>query len=198
VIELLDVTPAAEEGWWLLVGGQMMYLLALIHRDLEEEPPRADRISHRFSRPADPGPGRVVFDVLAPEGLGERRSILTVPSGRTVEAPGATQAFDRSELVDARWPDCPIAAGEKGAFGGPACSGAGRQSRRGDRDSVRQNPGRDWQDAALLLTLITDPVAVTQELTAKDRKRLARLRPLLHREHTGWATFTADDHRLRH
>ncbi|HEX8080434.1 MAG TPA: hypothetical protein VF557_09515 [Jatrophihabitans sp.] len=37
---------------------------------------------------------------------------------------------------------------------------------------------------------------MAEELTAKDRRRLARLRPLLEREHIGWATLTAEDHRL--
>jgi len=32
----------------------------------------------RFRKPADPGPGNIMFDVLAPEGLGERTDITTV------------------------------------------------------------------------------------------------------------------------
>jgi hypothetical protein len=61
---------------------------------------------------------------------------------------------------------------------------------------IRQNPERDWQDAALLLTFISDPLAVTEELTAKDRKRLGGLRPMLERDHIGWATLTTEDYRL--
>ncbi|MDQ1734793.1 MAG: hypothetical protein QOH56_1044 [Pseudonocardiales bacterium] len=243
MIELLDVTPAAEEGWWLLfeladdnrddwllVGGQMMYLLAaehsaplprttddidvvvnvrtlpggtqwlsawLIDRDFEEETPSADGISHRFSRPANPGPGRVVFDVLAPEGLGERTSILTVPPGRTVEAPGATQAFDRSELVGVVVSGLPKRGRRNGIVRRPNVLGAlVAKAAAATEIRIRQNPERDWQDAALLLTFISDPLAVTEELTAKDRKRLGGLRPMLERDHIGWATLTTEDYRL--
>jgi len=237
------LTPAAEEGWWLLfelaednredwllVGGQMMFLLAaehnarlpratddvdvvvnvrtlpggtqwlsawLIDRDFEEEPPSADGISHRFTRPADQGPGRVVFDVLAPEGLGERTRILTVPPGRTVQAPGATQAFGRSEMVDVAVSGLLNRGRREGLVRRPNLLGALVAKAAAAREiRVRQNPERDWQDAALLLSLITDPLTVAEQLTVKDRKRLAGLSPLLDRGHLGWATLTAEDHRL--
>jgi hypothetical protein len=125
MIELVDLLPAAQQGWevllelaedndtdWLLIGGQMMYLLAIEHgtqlprptadmdvvvnvgarpggtrwlagwlldRGFGQDTPSADGISHRFSRSVGVGHGTVIFDVLAPEGLGETTDLTTVP-----------------------------------------------------------------------------------------------------------------------
>jgi hypothetical protein len=143
---LMDLVPAAEQGWltlfelaqendsdWLLVGGQMVYLLALEHgthlpratvdmdvvinvrtrpggtawfstwsmsRGFKQVTPSTDGIGLRFTRAVDEGLGTLIFDVLAPEGLGSTTDLTTVPPARTVQAPGATQAFSRSNLVD--------------------------------------------------------------------------------------------------
>jgi hypothetical protein len=51
-------------------------------------------IGHRFDN------GRVQVDVLAPEGLSERASRITIPPARTVSVPGGTQALHRTELID--------------------------------------------------------------------------------------------------
>lgn len=47
------------------------------------------------------GRGRV--DLLAPENIG--REVPTVGGGRAVQAPGATQALRRTEIVRVRWAD---------------------------------------------------------------------------------------------
>jgi hypothetical protein len=60
---------------------------------------------------------------------------------------------------------------------------------------VRSNPERDWQDSALLLTMIENPLVMARILTVKDRKRLRKLRPLEDRSHRGWATLTDADYR---
>jgi hypothetical protein len=72
----------------------------LQRRRFELDGASADGIGHRFVRKADPGPGRVAFDVLATEGLGARATVLTVPPLRTVQAPGSAQALAGSEVVD--------------------------------------------------------------------------------------------------
>jgi hypothetical protein len=71
-----------------------------LHRGFELDGISPDGIGHRFWRRADPGPGRVLFDVLAPEGLGSRTTLFTEPPARTVQVPGSKQAIDRSEVVD--------------------------------------------------------------------------------------------------
>jgi hypothetical protein len=61
--------------------------------------------------------------------------------------------------------------------------------------AVRDNRARDWQDAALLLSLLRDPMAAAAECGPKDRQRLGKLAPLNDREHQGWATLSDEDFR---
>jgi hypothetical protein len=110
---------------WLLVGGQMVFLheverqatevrptididvvvnlraepdgLARVHETLisagfEQDMPGPDGAAHRYRRDG------AVFDVLAPDNVGERAQ-LTLGVGRTIEAPGTSQAFRRSGMV---------------------------------------------------------------------------------------------------
>jgi hypothetical protein len=60
---------------------------------------------------------------------------------------------------------------------------------------LRDNPARDWQDAALLLTIVGDPVTLAETCEAKDRTRLRRLLELQDRAHEGWELADDDDHR---
>ena len=145
-IELRRLAPAAAQAWatlfdlaeespdsWILVGGQMILLLALEHgedsvrpsqdmdivvnvrvrpdgtrwlsawleaRGFDLEGINRDQIGHRFVKAAVGGQGNVVIDVLAPAGVGERARLTTIPPARTVQAPGALQAFARSRPVD--------------------------------------------------------------------------------------------------
>jgi hypothetical protein len=223
MIELAGFLPAEEQAWlllfelaeandsdWLLIGGQMMFVLAVEHgtqlprpttdldlvvdvralpggtrwlaswlteRGFEQDPPSADGVSHRFTRLADPGPGQVVVDILGPEGLGSRASLTTVPPGYTVQTPGATQGFQRSELVDV---ELRVADGQLliGRVRRPNLLGALVLKSEATTLPVRTNPGRDWQDCALLLSMAPDPHALKAELTRKDRQRLKRLEAL--------------------
>jgi hypothetical protein len=242
VIELVGLTPAAEQGWqvlfelaqanpsdWLLVGGQMIFLLAaehtaelprptddvdvvvnvrarprgtewlsnwLLERQFEAEGVSAEGIAHRFVREAVPGPGRVVFDVLAPEGLGEKARLFTLPPFRTVQAPGTTQAFERSELVDVAVVGLLSSDRWEGQVRRPSLLGAlVAKAAAATEIAVRENPERDWQDAALLLSLIPDPLTMAEECGRKDRQRLARLAALRDRSHVGWSVLTDDDFR---
>jgi hypothetical protein len=110
---------------WLLVGGQMVFLheiergetstrptdevvvvvdlrtdpagLPRMHAVLTDagfvqDPPSPDGAAHRYRR------GDASFDVLAPDNLGARAS-LALGAGRTIAAPGATQAVARAEIV---------------------------------------------------------------------------------------------------
>lgn len=127
MVELAELPPADEEAWgvlldlaeedarsWVLIGGQMVFLLAREHGtnrqrvsddadvvvDVRARPDGTawisewlvahgfglagisrDGIGHRFERKADPGPGKVSIDVLAPEGLGERALATTIRPG---------------------------------------------------------------------------------------------------------------------
>lgn len=58
--------------------------------------------------------------------------------------------------------------------------------------ATRANPERDWQDAALLLSVAVDPLTLAEGCSRTDRRRLSRLAPLRDRRHPGWATLTDD------
>ena len=121
---LVELAPAFGDNW-LLVGGQMVFLhelerkatdvrptddidvvvdlraepagLARIHSALisasfEQDSPGPEGTAHRYRR------GAAVIDVLAPDNVG-KRAPLTLGSGRTIEAPGTSQAFHRRGIV---------------------------------------------------------------------------------------------------
>ncbi len=121
---LVELAPPFGDNW-LLVGGQMVFLHEVersatdvrptddvdVVVDLRAEPAGLGRIhsaladagfaqdlpgpegtAHRYRRRA------AVIDVLAPDNLGARGQ-LRLGAGRTIEAPGTTQAFGRSSIV---------------------------------------------------------------------------------------------------
>lgn len=237
-IVLDRLTPAAEDGWhilfdlaaadsenWLLIGGQMVYLLAvengvepirstddldvvvdvrarqggtewlanwLVDRGFEMESVSADNIGHRFVRPADPGPGDVVFDVLAPENVGERATVFTRKPARTVSAPGTNQAFSRSELVSVAVSGDARREPRTGQVRRPNVLGALIAKAAATRISVRTNRERDWEDAALLLSILADPFAALEECGKGDLKRLRLLRKLGEEQHPAWRALDAE------
>lgn len=194
---------------WSVIGGQMVLLHVLEHG---QEPPQisqdgdviadiradptaitvlvaeleqmgfvldgisTDGIAHRYKRDAEPRP--VVIDVLAPEGVGARANLLTSPPGRTVEVPGGTQALDRTELVTI------VHEGRQGSLPRPTLLAAivAKAAATG-----LSNPERHYRDLALLLCLVQDPFALTEQLKSKDRQRLRRARQLLDNAHPAWA-----------
>lgn len=242
MIRLAHLTPAAEEGWWLLfelteadsegcllIGGQMMQLLAAEHgvsglvrptddvdvvvdvrlrpggtewlagwlqdRGFALEGVSAEGVGHRFARKAEGGPGTTIVDVLAPERVGARAGLFTVRPAHTVQAPGARQAFERSELVEVAVAGM-LERGERiGRVRRPKLLGALILKAAATSLPNRDNPERDWQDAALLLSAIPDPAALRDACSAADRRRLRNLLSLRDREHPGWATLDDDAHR---
>ena len=53
----------------------------------------------RFVRPVSPGPGNVSVDLLAPEGLGDRAWVFTVPPARTVSVPASSGLISSAVAV---------------------------------------------------------------------------------------------------
>lgn len=121
---LVELAPAFGDNW-LLVGGQMVFLheverqatdvrptddidvvvdlraepagLARIHSALisasfEQDSPGPEGTAHRYRRSG------AVIDVLAPDNVGKRAQ-LNLGSGRTIQAPGTSQAFHRCGVV---------------------------------------------------------------------------------------------------
>lgn len=137
-----------------------------------------------------------MFDVLAPAWLGRAQIALTRPPARTVRAPGSTTAFARSSVVDVRI-DGILGRGQRvGQVRRPDLLGALVMKAAGIAEiAVRSNPERDWQDVALLLSLLPDPVAEAQRCTARDRRRLRHVQPLLDRNHVAWMPLGDEHHR---
>jgi len=242
VILLRDLSPAAEEAWWTLfelaeggtdnwmvIGGQMVHLLAAEHGAAESVRPTQDAdvvvnvralqdgtemvsawllergfdldgaspdgIGHRFVREASGGPGRTVFDVLAPEGVGERANLSTVRPFRTIEVPGSVQAFKRSSVVEVTVSGMSGRAPRSGAVRRPGLLGALIMKAVNTQIAGRVNSDRDWQDAALLLSLVLNPSDAAAACGNTDRRRLRYLLPLRERDHIGWANLDDEAYR---
>lgn len=58
---------------------------------------------------------------------------------------------------------------------------------------ARENPARDWQDAAVLLSILEDPIGTAERLRKRDRQHLGHLRPLLDPSHVGWEDLSGED-----
>lgn len=242
MIVLEGLAPAAEEGWWTLlelaeeggndvwmvIGGQMMHVLAaeygaaeavrptqdadvvvnvralrggtemlaawLLDRGYGFDGGSPDEIGHRFVRQASGG-GHTIFDVLAPEGLGQRTNTFTVRPARTVSVPGSTQAFGRADAVEVTVSGMSGRRPRSGVVQRPGLLGALIMKAAATQIAVRANSDRDWQDAALLLTLFENPAAAAASCGKTDRRRLRDIMPLMDRDHVGWANLDHDAYR---
>jgi len=61
---------------------------------------------------------------------------------------------------------------------------------------VREDRERDWQDAALLLSLLEDPLSARQKPTKGDRRHLRVLGGLLNAGNPAWGALPPDRRRL--
>jgi hypothetical protein len=202
LIELSEVRP----GEWTLIGGQMVFLHALEH---DTTPPRIstdldvlvnarvagrpvaafaagledlgfeqdgispDGIAHRYRR------NRVMIDVLAPEGLGERTDLTTTPPGRTLQVPGGTQALDRTELVPV------VTSTRSGHVPRPSLLGA--LVGKAMAVAVDDLPDAQRLDFVFLLSLVDDPFALADQLTQTDRRRIRVRNELIDGDHRVWS-----------
>jgi hypothetical protein len=106
------------------------------------------------------------IDVLAPEGLGSRANIATIPPARTVQVKGGSQALARTErvLIETR--------GETGEIPRPNLLGAILVKIRAiEIDDV---PRAQQADVALLLSLVDDPDALASDLQRTEQNWLRR------------------------
>jgi len=152
-------------------------------RDFSLEGISAQGIGHRYAREALGAPGRVVFDVLAPDRLGARADLTTTPPARTVSAPGARTALNNSERIDV------VVGGRAGYVFRPPLVAAILAKAAATTIAARTVPERDWTDAAFLLTLVADPFAAAAKLTRTEMRRLQRIDALLDERHAAWRTL---------
>jgi hypothetical protein len=212
---LLDFYPVFPTGW-CLVGGQMVWLLAneyhvdpvRVTEDVDVvvdiradqqaikrlcswpedqhfklEGRNAAGIGHRYISTTFQGPGKVSFDILAPDNMGQRADLTTSPPARTVSAPGTRAALDAAQGIEV------VSGGRPGYILRPSLVGAIIAKTAATTIPGRENPQRDWTDAAFLLSLVPDPVAAEADLTTNQRRGLRCIRPLLDENHWAWRTL---------
>lgn len=202
---LLDLREA-HDGW-TLIGGQMVFLLGLEHQavpprisadidvvaDIRAQPPRLPRVvawleecgfavgepdpdgyAHRFTR------GRVVLDLLIPDGAGERVDRSSSDSSRTVPVAGGTYALKRSRDLEV------VVDGCTGQIPCPDVLGALVVKSRAARVDHRRGPERHLRDLAFLYSMVDDPIQVREELGARNRGRLRAVEFLADPTHVAW------------
>jgi hypothetical protein len=164
VLDIRAVSTATEEASRRLMAARF-------------EPERQDgNLTYRFVR------GNDVVDVLAPDNMGDRANLTTVPPDATMEALGSRQALDRSRTVT-------LDAGD-GPFDLPVPSLVGafvikaRVVGNVQRKEVRAKHERDL---ARLLALVADPVAARAELSRNERGYLRQRADMVNAAHPAWA-----------
>lgn len=200
-------------GEWVLIGGQMVLLhgmengqlprretndadalvdvrvaprgtirlaAALTEMGLELEGISTGGVGHRFV-----GRGLVV-DVLAPDHLGGRATLTTIPPARTVQVPAGTRLLHAPRR-------CPVSvAGQVHRIPRPDLTAAivGKAAALTLPDSRRHA-----EDLAFLCGLVVDPRETDDVLTNSDRRWLIGATALLEDERV-WA-YAADPDRAR-
>lgn len=129
---------------------------------LEREDMKGETIGFRFRRSQPEG--RLAFDVLAPEGLGERADLTTIRPMQAMPVAGARQALSRTRPVS-------VALGDRhGALPRPDIVGAlVMKSHAATKDS---SPDRHVRDLAVLYAAVADPMTEAASLPARSRKAL--------------------------
>lgn len=190
---------------WVLIGGQMVAIIeaehgavvgratgdvdalldvrAVVGATLEAarvlqtagfEPERhADGLTYRFVRGAD------IVDVLAPDHIGGRADIRTVPPDMTPEVLGGRQALNRRRTV--------LVDPGDGAFEVPIPSLVGAIVIKARATAnTRSHADKHRRDLARLLALVGDAPASRAELSPKERAYLRARTELLNPEHAAW------------
>lgn len=136
-------------------------------------------IGHRFSH--GDGNDRVSVDVLAPDRLGPRTSMTTIPPARTVQIPAGRRILTDAQDVAVRY------EGEQSVLRRPSLISAiiGKVG-AWNVDTASPTRGRHLEDAATLLALVPDPVALAEKLDRKQRATMRALASLLPATHPAW------------
>ncbi len=197
---VLDVADAQPNGW-TLIGALMVMLHAHDHgldahrttRDadalvdvrgiaqatrrlvatlerlgwqLHPEHPTADDIGFRFAKDG------LLFDVLAPDGLGQRTDLTTMPPLKTAPMTGGSRALNRTRIRD-------VALGHRvGQLPVPDLLGAlliKSRAAAADRTATADpghRPERHPEDLAVLYACATDLHTLAADTTKRDRRNL--------------------------
>lgn len=149
-----------------------------------------DGIGHRYVRAAAPGPGSIMFDVLAPDNVGARADLATTQGARTIEAAGSRRALNNSELVEVS------ITGTTGQVFRPTLNAAIVLKATAATIPTRTEKDLDLSDAAFLLSLVPDPIEAARNLSKPDRKQLRAVSALLDEQHEAWRPLGRERARL--
>jgi hypothetical protein len=201
VTGLLDGLP------WILIGGLMVRILEAEHGvattwttgDLDTvldvravsgairqavtrlqkadfTPERHDEnLTYRFIRGSD------IVDVLAPDHLGRRADITTVPPDETLEAVGSRQALNGRRIVNIDPGDGPITLPLPSLLGAIIM-----KARVVSNTAGPMSQSKHRRDLARLLALVPDPVALHGEMRKKEHAYLRERSELLDAGHRAW------------
>lgn len=190
---------------WVLIGGQMVAIIEAEHgravgrvtydvdalvdvraqatatedaasRLLEvgfEPERRPEGLVYRFVR------NQAVVDLLAPDGLGERASLVTAPPDVTVETVGGSQAISRARpvLVDPGDGEFQVRV--------PTLAGAILIKARAATSALDARDKHE-RDLARLLVVVGDPSTIRSELSAKERRYLIPHAARMVAGHAAW------------
>ncbi len=134
---------------------------------------------HRFIRGADQ------VDLLAPDHLGPRVDLTTVPPMKTVAIPGGSRALSTRRLLD-------VAITGVGTGRLPAPSIAGAIVLKIHAWEARRAP-RDAEDLIRLLDLVQDADTTRAALKPVERRRLADVAPLADERSSAWRSARDPD-----
>ena len=195
---LIEIAPQLGHHW-LLIGGQMVFLHEVEREstdvrptydidlvvDLRIEPaalehthhvvsragfvqdlPSPEGIAHRYRR------GQATIDVLAPDHMGARAA-LALGNGRTIEAPGTSQAFGRASLVRVELDDTAAAIVRR-----PTLIGALLGKAAAVTEIISLSPAeraKHVRDVDALARLLGPADRTSASLTTKERSTLTRI-----------------------
>lgn len=168
-----------------LIAGTELVSAWLIERGLELDGISPDDIGHRFVS------DRVVIDVLAPDHLGARASLVTIPPARTVQVPGGRRALNNSRDFGVRSRD------KTGRIPTPSLAAALVAKARAV--IVDDLPDAQRRDLAFLLALASLEITeVLADLDAGDRQHISARAEFHDSQQTFWNACgdLADDARI--
>lgn len=197
---LLDVADRQPDGW-TLVGGLMVFLHAYesglsparVTRDLDAVVAARSvtqatrrlsttlvelgwRLDPKRIKGQDTGfrfdKATLFFDVLAPEGLGERADLTTVPPAKSIAIKGGTRALQRTQWLAVRLGDRGGLVPRPDSLGALVIKSRAAVLDKGSPADPTRRPERHVEDLALLYAGITDPEVVRSDASKADLKRL--------------------------
>lgn len=215
LFQLLFALHAEFPGQWCLIGGHMVYLLALeaglpVRQTTDADvlanpaPGLLGKISehlikqhgmeaeetptgkrYRFRRSGDAA-GALIVDLLATDNAGPRADLRTDPPGTTLQVPGGRQALSSTRAIEVR------VGTAAGRIAIPSLAGAIRLKLEAlSLSGGNGPPERHLQDLAILLALVGDPIEFRTKLKAQYRRRLAET-ALADRSAAAWSHLSAE------